>query len=527
MKRDHRVSLAPLAAALLLCGPASATALRVKADAPGPVRDGLSWGTAFTSVQSAVTAAQTGDEVWVAAGTYNENVVIPAATSVSLYGGFEGHENSRFERGLGPDASVLKGVSGTVLAIFAPNVTVDGFTITGGRSSGQIIIRPADAAVAQGTGAYCAGYGVVLTHNIISGNHSSGGSWMMVDTAGNGGGVFCAGDSGFIGGNVIADNIASGAGYYGFDPDNPTTGYVAAGAGVYDSGDDVTFQGNVIRGNQISLRIATDVPQGHQSSASATGGGIRVAGLRGVIRGNVITGNSLTAVDASRPGSHDFYTSGYAGGAGIFAAGALIEGNLIFANATSANGSSHGAGVYAGAGCILRNNTIADNNSHWDPTGPTTGGAVYAESGCQLANNLVAFNTGPMAFTGLVTSHNDFFGEPAAGATDIAADPLFANRAGGDYRLTAGSPCIDAGDDSVVPAGARDLDGMPRRLGAHVDIGAYEYVWVDQGLAASAAKALRIAAGLEAGADRTLDADGSGSVGIEDALTYLRRACGW
>jgi len=42
-----------------------------------------------------------------------------------------------------------------------------------------------------------------------------------------------------------------------------------------------------------------------------------------------------------------------------------------------------------------------------------------------------------------------------------------------DYRLQAGSPCIDAG--TAVGAPATDIDGTPRPQGAGIDMGAYEY----------------------------------------------------
>jgi hypothetical protein len=64
----------------------------------------------------------------------------------------------------------------------------------------------------------------------------------------------------------------------------------------------------------------------------------------------------------------------------------------------------------------------------------------------------------------------------------IHLDPLFFDAGNGNYHLQAGSPCIDAGDSSLVPEGiTTDLDGNPRILDgnsdgtATVDIGAYEY----------------------------------------------------
>ena len=54
--------------------------------------------------------------------------------------------------------------------------------------------------------------------------------------------------------------------------------------------------------------------------------------------------------------------------------------------------------------------------------------------------------------------------------------PNYRNAAAGDYRLTAGSPCVDRGRaGSAIPVGSRDLDGHARLVGAQVDIGAFEF----------------------------------------------------
>src|SRR5262249_21646516 len=49
------------------------------------------------------------------------------------------------------------------------------------------------------------------------------------------------------------------------------------------------------------------------------------------------------------------------------------------------------------------------------------------------------------------------------------------DRANGDLHLTATSPAINAGDNSVVQAGWTDYDGRARISGGVVDFGAYEY----------------------------------------------------
>ncbi len=61
-----------------------------------------------------------------------------------------------------------------------------------------------------------------------------------------------------------------------------------------------------------------------------------------------------------------------------------------------------------------------------------------------------------------------------AGEGDIAAPPLFANAAAGDFHELSGSPTIDAGAPTGE-LGSPAFEGEPRLLGAGVDIGAFEF----------------------------------------------------
>ena len=54
------------------------------------------------------------------------------------------------------------------------------------------------------------------------------------------------------------------------------------------------------------------------------------------------------------------------------------------------------------------------------------------------------------------------------------SDPSFRDAANGDYRLTATSPCVNAGDNTKN-VGTLDLSGLDRIAFGTVDIGAYEF----------------------------------------------------
>ncbi len=62
-----------------------------------------------------------------------------------------------------------------------------------------------------------------------------------------------------------------------------------------------------------------------------------------------------------------------------------------------------------------------------------------------------------------------------SGGGNQSATPVFVNLAAGDFHEAPGSPTIDAGLDSPLN-GLTDLAGNPRQIGAHTDIGAYEFL---------------------------------------------------
>lgn len=146
-------------AAFLITGAVPAGAcpdgiIRVKPGNP-QTEDGCSWVTAFNTVQEAIAAAQAGDRIWVAAGTYvpgddrGDSFAIP--DGVRVYGGLAGDETPyAFDppgvdnRDFVANESILSGDIGVpgvasdnsycVVLISSGTLPrwLDGFTITGG-----------------------------------------------------------------------------------------------------------------------------------------------------------------------------------------------------------------------------------------------------------------------------------------------------------------------------------------------------------------------------------------------------------
>ncbi|MHC1768194.1 MAG: choice-of-anchor Q domain-containing protein [Verrucomicrobiia bacterium] len=99
----------------------------------------------------------------------------------------------------------------------------------------------------------------------------------------------------------------------------------------------------------------------------------------------------------------------------------------------------------------------------------------------QLRNNIVLETTGedyiaPSSATALIRgSQNLWFGAgavPGFLATNLNADPMFANLTARDFHLRTGSPAIDAG---AAAGSTRDHEGVIRPQGSASDIGAFEF----------------------------------------------------
>jgi predicted outer membrane repeat protein len=146
------------------------------------------------------------------------------------------------------------------------------------------------------------------------------------------------------------------------------------------------------------------------------------------------------------------------------------EGSFTLANCILSGNTAHQRG---GA---LRNDSSStltmQNCTLWGNVARSGGGAIWEDSATSMLSNCIVWENGAepiVASPGTSVSYSNVQGGwPGDGENNIEADPLLLDPEGpdgvlgtndDDFRLLSGSPCIDAGDNTAVPADTPDLDG--------------------------------------------------------------------
>ena len=372
----------------------------------------------FSTIQGAINASQSGDTVRVAPGIYVENInyLGKAITVISE---------------AGPDVTVIDGnqADSAVRLISGENsnAILDGFTIRNGKANSG-----------DGGGIQISGGSPTVRRNRIVNNAGCTGSGISIDFASP----------------LIQQNVISGNG-------SPCGGIGGGGIKI---------------GGAASAQILDNIIS---NNAASSGGAISMfAAGTPLIRGNIITGN----------------TAGEGGGISMvnFSDARIIQ-NVIAGNTADLGGGIYWLVAAGNHGPYITQNTIVDNNALQHGSGILADGydglttvknnVIVGKTG-QIAVYCGGFNdTNPpiFAFNNVTSDQANAYGgicSNVSGANgNISATPLFVDRAGGNFRLIAGSPGINAGDNSVVDLPALDLDSFLRIManGETVDMGAYEF----------------------------------------------------
>ena len=432
---------------------------------------GLSWEMAKQTVAAGLTASVSGDQVWVAAGTYNERITLK--NRVALYGGFVGIETLLAERNIAANPTILDGQrNGAVVTSpygLVAATRIDGFTIRNG--TGKL-----SGSYRYGGGIYCDSSSPAIANNTIISNIAS-----------SGGGIFYGSySSPTISGNIIRENNAAKGGGICCNSSsastisgNMITGNSGSGGGIYCS-----YSSPVIVSNTISENTAT------------SGGGVYCLSSSPTIANNIINSNSATDDGGGIYCDYSFPTisnntingnSAAANGGGICCwnhSSATISNNTIAGNIAYYNGG--GICCYWYSSPTISSNTITGNINCYN--GLYTGGGIccYDVSSPLIANNIIAFNDTGIYSNGFgptpVLRNNcvfnpggDNYMNLSAGSGDISLNPGLEACEYGKYHLSPDSPCINMGNDADVQSGQVDMDGLTRTVGPHVDIGSDEY----------------------------------------------------
>jgi hypothetical protein len=247
----------------------------------------------------------------------------------------------------------------------------------------------------------------------------------------NGGGLICNLNSHakIIKCTISANSAINGGGMYIFDKSNPIikqcviSDNTAAGfgGGLVLSGSGPTIEDCLIEGN-----------------TAAAGAGIGIGDSTGAITDSIIRGNIADEI-----------------GGGLLCNNSSPEIiNCIISGNTAIQYNGGGLYNYSNGNPTLINCTFYNNSAGY-------GGGIYSgEHSYPTLSNSILWNDVPDAITeddtSTITASYSNIDGGWLGVGNIDAEPLFFTDI--DYHLSAGSPCIDAGDNIAVPPDATDLD---------------------------------------------------------------------
>ncbi|MBN1509547.1 MAG: right-handed parallel beta-helix repeat-containing protein [Sedimentisphaerales bacterium] len=444
----------------------------------GDNTSGLSWVTAFRTIQTAVDKCSPvgNDTVRVRQGTYPITAPIVVTKAIFLYGGYSGEGTAR-------NAAVfVTSIDGGDAAIHcfqvSANATIDGFRITGGsgfgsapnNAGGGMFIDSCDPVIFNC--AFVDNYAELAGGGIFA--RFAGGS--ISDCA------FVQNSTGDYGGGICLLNCDTSIMDCQFTGNRCLKMTTTCGGAIYNEDSSPTISECIFSGNKANLGASIfntgsdagilDCDFAGCDLGSSRGGGIYSYQSSIMVKNGLFHGNHVdvsgAAIYEAEGSSGSFVNCILRNNGAIALGGAIYTDNRstpVFTNCTiyANNAGSRGGGVYNYFGKPVFTNCIV-----WENTASMGGAGICDESDT------------PGMMT--VVRYSDVQGTAVyAGTGNILADPKFVYPAGDDLHLQGSSPCVDTGSNSISTIEVEDYEGNPRIVDGNLDgsavadMGAYEH----------------------------------------------------
>jgi hypothetical protein len=428
----------------------------VNDDATG-ANSGSSWADAFTELQSALAIATSGDQVWVAIGTYKPDYDVimqvhdadrtrsfELADGVSIYGGFDGTETTLEDRAELVEQTILSGdlldddANGFADPVSNDNTRDDNScAVVRGDSVTNTTVFDGFTVTANFGWGTCSGSGLVLTNSSARVENCR---FVRNAGSGDGGGLLNNGGSSHISECVFSDNRA-----------------LFGGGASNISGSNSVFEDCLFIDNESSglgggmenwTQTLTTIKRCSfvRNRSGSDGGGLDIGLGDAWVVSCKFLGNSAPSEG---------------GGLNIYGGSISTVANSIFVGNTSTGGGAIRSteSALAVVNCTTSSNVASEVEAISASSSDSVTNCIFHDAGDEVAGGPTITYSNVQS-GGLVGSGNIDEPPQFAALPDPGVDGMWgtADDDYGDLHLSAGSPSRDAGDNLAVPADVADLD---------------------------------------------------------------------